>query len=205
MAGQGRSVELWNALAPSTRRRWIAAYGSEDAALEAYRNGASLTREQRGHGFTPERPSRALANPQLYPRYVATHTDQLNEIARRRGMKEHGLGQRGDAVTDYEKAGGDFTWVVPQGAVDDGDWRFSQVFRTAEEAQLYARQSWAPAGVVIIVDLGPAHIWRYEVWFGYPESRRRSRGPRKGGRAKDPAATRDYNRRKRDEIYSRHA
>ena len=40
MAGQGRSVESWNALAPSTRRRWIHAFGSEDAALEAYRNGA---------------------------------------------------------------------------------------------------------------------------------------------------------------------
>lgn len=204
MAGQGRSVEQWNALAPSTRRRWIAAFGSEDAALEAYRNGLSLSRSQRGHGFTPEHPKRALSRPWLYPRYVATHTDELNEIARRQGMREHGTGERGDSVTDSEKAGGDFTWVIPQGMLDDSDWRFSSVFRSAEEAQLYARQSWAPAGVVIIVDLGPAYVWRYEVWFGYPESRRKSIRA-KGGRAKSRDATRDYNRRKRDEIYRRHA
>lgn len=177
MAGQGRSVEQWNGLAPSTRRRWIAVFGSEDAALEAYRNGASLTPAQRGHAHTPERPVNALLQPWKFPRYVATHTEQLNRLARNRGLQEHGTGPRGESkqTSSYDKAGGDFTWVVPAGTIGPPDWRFSQVFRTEKEAQLYARRSWAPAGVVIIVDKGPEHVWRYEVWFGYPEGKKKKR------------------------------
>ena len=184
MAGAGRSVESWNALAPSTRRRWIAAFGGEDQALEAYRNGASLTKTQRGHAYTPERPVNALFQPWKYPRYVATHTSQLNQIARQRGLAEHGTGPRGETpeTTSYRKSGGDFTFVVPRGTLTPPDWRFSQVFRTGPEAQLYARRSWAPAGVVQIEDnqwekgedQPPAtdDTWRYEVWFGYPERSR---------------------------------
>lgn len=173
MAGQGRgrSLESWNALTQGNRRRWIRAFGSEDAALEAYRNGLSLNAAQRGHATTPERPIAALLRPWQYPKYVGTHTGQLNQIARDRGLKEHGKGPRGETpqTTSYTESGGDFTWVVPAGTLGPPDWHFSQVFRTVEEAQLYARRSWAPAGVVIIQDLGPEHNWRYEVWFGYPE------------------------------------
>ena len=196
MAGQGRTVEQWNALAPSTRRRWIHAYGgSADAALEAYRNGASLTKEQRGHAYTPDHPIDALLQPWKFPRYVATHTDKLNELARGRGLAQHGTGPRGESVTSYPQTG-DYTWVIPQGLLDEGDWRFSAVFRTVEEAQLYARRSWAPAGVVIIVDRGPRSTWRYEVWFGYPESRRKIKRLR-GGRMKTRDLVREANRKKR--------
>ena len=182
MAGQGRSVEQWNGLARSTQRRWIAAYGgSEDAALEAYRNGASLTSAQRGHAHTPERPINALLQPWKFPRYVATHTEQLNTLARNRGLKEHGQGPRGESKSTktYKGSGGDFTWVVPEGTVGPPDWHFSAVFRTEPEAQLYARRSWAPAGVVIIVDKGPDHLWRYEVWFGYPEGKKKKKRRKK--------------------------
>lgn len=207
MAGRGRSIESWNALAPSTRRRWIAAFGGPDQGLEAYRSGASLTAAQRGHAFTPERPVNALFQPWKYPRYVATHTTQLNELARSRGVAEHGTGPRGDTVTSYREAGGDYTWVVPSSTLDPGDWRFSTVFRSEEEAQLFARKSWAPAGVVLIVDnqwepdqdRPPATVgklWRYEVWFGYPENRRQ-RKPLRGGRTKpkDVLAKRNATRR----------
>ena len=192
MAGQGRSIESWDALAPSTRRRWIAAFGGPDAALEAYRNGASLNKTQRGHAYTPERPVNALFQPWLYPKYVATHTSQLNQIARSRGLAEHGTGPRGETpeTTSYRKSGGDFTFVVPRGTLQPPDWRFSQVFRSGPEAQLYARRSWAPAGVVQIEDnrwtIGedqpPAtsDTWRYEVWFGYPEPlKRKKKKPKK--------------------------
>jgi len=199
VAGQGRSVESWNALAPSTRRRWIHAFGSEDAALEAYRNGASLTPAQRGHEFTPERPVNALFQPWKYPRYVATHTAQLNEIARRRGVAQHGQGPRGETVTSYAKAGGDYTWVIPDGVLNEGDWRFSTVFRTEQEAKLFARRSWAPAGVVLIVDKGPEHLWRYEVWFGYPEGRRARHF--RGGRMLPREKQKARNRAKRRSVY----
>lgn len=194
MAGQGRrgrTVESWNGLTQGNRRRWIRAYGSEDAALEAYRNGATLTPAQRGHAHTPERPINALFAPVEYPRYVATHTEELNEIARQRGLAQHGTGERGDEATSYEGSGGDFTWVVPEGTLNArSGWRFSKVFRTEPEAQLYARRSWAPAGVVIIQDrawvkgqdrpYASEIVWRYEVWFGYPEGvkRRNKRGKR---------------------------
>jgi hypothetical protein len=199
MAGQGRSVEQWNALAPSTRRRWIAAFGSPDAALEAYRNGASLTPAQRGHAFTPERPINALLQPWKFPRYVATHTEQLNTLAKNRGVAQHGTGPRGETVTSYAKAGGDFTWVIPDGSLNTGDWRFSTVFRTVEEAQLFARRSWAPAGVVMIVDKGPEHLWRYEVWFGYPEGRKAKHF--KGGRMLPPETQRARNVKKISTVY----
>lgn len=171
MPGQrrGRSLESWDALTQGNRRRWIRAYGgNEDAALEAYRSGERLTTAQRGHGATPERPIRALLQPWKYPGYVGTHTEQLNELARQRGLAQHGRGPRGEIpeTRSYTEAGGDFTWVLPPGIIGPPDWRFSSVFRTLSEAQLYARRSWAPAGVVQIVDLGPDHVWRYEVWFG---------------------------------------
>ena len=170
MAGQsrkGRSLESWNALTQGNRRRWVRAFGSEDAALEAYRNGLSLNAAQRGHQRTPERPSRALLKPWQYPKYVGTHIPQLNEIARSRGLREHGTGPRGesDLTRSYTESGGDFTWVVPEGTIGPPDWRFSQRFRTEQEAQLYSRRSGAAAGYVIIVDLGPEHDYRYEVWF----------------------------------------
>lgn len=196
MAGQSRSVESWNALSASQRRRWIAAYGGEDPALEAYRNGLSMTPAQRGHAFTPERPINALLQPWKYPRYVATHTDRLNQLAKNRGLAEHGKGPRGETVTKYM---GDYTWVLPEGTLSRGDWRFSTVFRTEHEAQLFAQRSWAPAGVVMIVDRGPQNLWRYEVWFGYPESRgQRSPG---GGRMKSRSQTRRNNTKTRARIY----
>ena len=200
MAGQGRgrSVEQWNALTPGNRRRWIRAFGSEDAALEAYRNGLSLTTEQRGHARTPERPINALLRPWQYPDYVARHTDQLNELARRRGLPEHGAGPRGESpeTRDYKKAGGDFTWVVPPGVIPESEARFSTVFRTIEEAQLFARRSWAPAGVVWIVDRGAQYVWRYEVWFYYPLPTRSSR-PGRTNRSTTPSR----NRKKKRQAY----
>jgi hypothetical protein len=180
VAGQsrkGRSVESWNALTKGNRQRWIRAFGSEDAALEAYRNGKSLTSSQRGHSTTPERPIRALLKPWQYPKYVGTHTTQLNEVARSRGLKEHGTGPRGEGpeTMSYEKAGGDFTWVAPKGSVSPPGWHFSHVFTTEIQAQLWSRQSGAAAGYVIIVDNlwveGEAQpeptegITRWEVWF----------------------------------------
>lgn len=191
MAARGRSVESWNALAPSTRRRWIAAFGNEDIALEAYRNGASLTPAQRGHASTPERPVNALFQPWKYPRYVARHTAQLNEIARQRGLAEHGTGKVGHTVTNLKRAGGAYTWVIPNDIPHEPpDWRFSAVFRSEDEAQLLARKSWAPAGVVIIVDnfwdshfprppKGVGPLWRYEVWFHYPEINKKRKKPTK--------------------------
>lgn len=198
MAGQGRksrSLESWNALTPGNRRRWIRAFGSEDAGLEAYRNGESLNPAQRGHANTPERPINALLKPWLYPRYVGTHTPQLNELARQRGIAQHGAGPRGETVTSYKKGGGDYTWVVPDGTLNLYDWRFSTVFRTIEEAQLFARRSWAPAGVVIIVDKGPEFEgrFRYEVWFGYPELRGKPYRKRKGGKMHPPDELREEN------------
>jgi len=190
VAGQsrkGRSVESWNALTQGNRRRWIRAFGSEDAGLEAYRNGLSLNATQRGHGTTPERPIRALLQPSKYPKYVGTHTAQLNELARSKGLAEHGTGPRGEKpeTQSYEESGGDFTWVVPKGFLTPPDWHFSQVFRTEQEAQLFARRSWAPAGVVQIEDnrwlygeeqpAPTTDIYRYEVWFGYPETSKKKR------------------------------
>ena len=167
MAGQGRSVESWNARTQGYRNRWIGAYGSPDAALEAYRQGKSLTPEQRGHRTTPERPERALQRPYLYPRYVATHESQLNAIARQRGLREQGTGPRGPSVMDYEESG-DYTWVVPAGTLDGrAGWRNPYSFRTLPEAQLWARKSGAPPGVVLIQDEGPEVNYRYTVWFGY--------------------------------------
>jgi len=172
-------VESWNALAPSTRRRWIAAFGSPDAALEAYRNGASLTAAQRGHAATPERPIRALTKPWLYPRYVANNQTKLNELARERGRAQHGRGPRGDtAATDTYQ--GPFTWVEPSGTLDGlAGWRRNVFFRdrdyvqyaidkgiTPHEGALRAAQSWArksgaPAGVVLIQEEADG----YGVWF----------------------------------------
>lgn len=194
MAGQGRarSLESWKALTPGNRRRWIRAFGNDADALAAYRAGQSLTSSQRGHAFTPERPSRALSKPWLYPKYVATHTSQLNETARSRGIAQHGAGPRGESVTSYEDSGGDYTWVVPDGTLNLYDWRFSTVFRSEEEAQLFARRSWAPAGVVIIVDRGEGHSYRWEVWFGYPESRGKPTRTR-GGKTRPPDELRSEN------------
>ncbi len=190
MAGQrrtGRTVEQWNALTPGNRRRWIRAFGSEDAGLEAYRNGLSLTASQRGHATTPERPIQALLQPAKFPKYVGTHTAKLNELARSKGLKEHGTGPRGEKpeTQSYEASGGDFTWVVPKGSLRPPDWHFSQVFRTEQEAQLFSRRSWAPAGVVQIEDNRweygqpqpepTGNVYRYEVWFGYPDTPKKKR------------------------------
>ena len=184
MAGQrrtGRTVEQWNAITPGNRRRWIRAFGSEDAGLEAYRNGLSLTASQRGHATTPERPIRALLQPTKYPKYIHLHTAELNELARSRGLAEHGTGPRGEKpeTSDYWMAGGEFTWVVPQGTVGRPLWNNPASFGSEEQAQLYARRSWAPAGVVIIVDSewipgetpppkpppDTTSPLRYQVWF----------------------------------------
>ena len=204
MAGQrrtGRTVEQWNALTPGNRRRWIRAFGSEDAGLEAYRNGLSLTASQRGHATTPERPIQALLQPAKFPKYIHLHTPELNELARSRGLAEHGKGPRGETpeTQDYRMAGGDFTWVVPQGTVSRPLWNNPASFGSEEQAQLYARRSWAPAGVVIIVD----NEWipgenpppkpspdttfplRYEVWFARdsdllpPDQKRRKKKRKK--------------------------
>ncbi len=198
MAGQGRrgrTLEQWEALTPGNKRRWIRAFGSEDAAIEAYRNGLSLTPEQRGHARTPERPINALLRPWQYPEYVARHTDSLNALARSKGLAEHGNGPRGEGelTQSYTKSGGDFTWVVEPGMIPDSEARFSQVFRTHDEAQLYARRSWAPAGVVWIVDRGPQYVWRYEVWFYYPT---RSKSPGKTNRPGTKAQNRKQMRKK---------
>lgn len=193
MPGQrrGRSLEQWNGLSESLKSRWIRAYGTEDAAIEAYRNGLSLTSQQRGHSTTPERPIRALIQPWQYPKYVGTHTASLNELARSRGMREHGTGPRGEGpeTMSYEKAGGVYTWVAPRGTVSSPDWHFSHVFTTEPQAQLWARQSGAAAGYVIIID----NLWekgepqpaptegvtRWEVWFASSGTNRNRKKKRK--------------------------
>jgi hypothetical protein len=180
---KARTPGQWDALSAGNRRRWNAHGGRA-----YYLSGGSLTRSQRGHAWTPATPGEALDNPTRYPRYVGTHTEQLNEIARRRGLAEHGTGPRGSEVTDYYESGGDFTYTVPDGTLDLRDWRFSQVYRTPEEAQLSARRSGAPAGVVVITDRGPDYLWRYELWFGYPESRGK-RHKARGGKMHDRAGT----------------
>lgn len=179
MAGQGRSLKQWNALSRSQKNRWKAAYGGEQSAVAAYRKGAKLTGKQRGHAATPERPMRALQQPWKYPGYVATHTKELNELARQRGLAEHGQGPRGEskATRSYKGSGGDFTWVLPEGVLsepDDGHWVWSRGDEKA--AQLAARRTTAPAGVVMIVDTlwvkglprppkTPNHPYRYQLWF----------------------------------------
>lgn len=190
MAGQGRSVEQWNALARSTQRRWLAIYDHDaQAAIAAYTSGAKMTSAQRGHGNnaarTPERPERALKNPLLYPNYVARHGDKLNEIARRKGLEQHGTGPTGEskATQNYAKAGGDFTWVVPASdsleyLENDPAWHLGTVTRATQSAsdirkgwppsagaQLLARRSRAAAGDVIIVDMGEGVNYRYQLWF----------------------------------------
>lgn len=188
---EARSAARWEALSPGNRRRWRAAFGGEQQARTAYIAGASLTKSQRGHRYTPSSPAAALRAPWLYPRYVGRHTDELNELARREDQPQHGLGPRGGAVTGREPGARPrdepYTWVIPDGRLDLGDWRFSRVFRTLPEAQLEARQSWAPAGVVMIVDRGPEYVWRYEVWYGYPESRGMPTRRLRGGRMGPPA------------------
>lgn len=161
-----RPPGAWDALAASTRRRWRTAYGAD--AQAAYERGAHLTAAQRGHGGTPSSPLQALLHPERYPEYVGRNTDRLNELARQRGMGKRGTGPRGPEVT----RGRPFTYVVSSDEFATrrrpSDWHLYRSFRTRGEAQLWARQSRAPAGVVLIVDNGPS--WpdkrtRYGVWF----------------------------------------
>jgi hypothetical protein len=185
VAGQGRrgrSLESWNALTQGNRNRWIRAFGgNQDAALEAYRQGESLNAAQRGHATTPERPSQALTRPYLFPRYVANNTERLNELARQRGLAQHGQGPRGDTreTDDYDLVG-PFTWVEPQGTLDNlPGWRrnvtvYDRDYRqyaqregitphegSLRAAQLWARKSGAPAGVVVIQEEEEG----WGVWF----------------------------------------
>ena len=173
-----RSVERWDSLSANSRRRWRTAFGSERKARNAYVRGEHLTAAQRGHGGTPSSPLQALLHPERYPEYVGRHTDELNELARQRGMGKRGTGPRGPQVTK----GKPFTYVVSAQEFATrrrpGDWHLYRSFRTRGEAQLWARQSRAPAGVVLIVDNGPD--WkdkrtRYGVWFSdiSPQAKRK--------------------------------
>ena len=171
-----RTLKAWNALSRSQQNRWKQAYGAQ--AVAQYRAGAPLS--LRGHTSTPARPSQALNKPFLFPRYVAEHEEELNEIARARGRATHGGGITGARAVDYEAAGGDYTWVEPEGTLDGiPGWRESYrfYFRLYEAygvrmgitdregalraAQLYARESGAPAGVVLIQEEEDG----YGVWF----------------------------------------
>jgi hypothetical protein len=173
-----RTLKEWNALSRSQQNRWKQAYGAQ--AVAQYRAGAPLS--LRGHTSTPDRPSQALNKPFLFPRYAGQHQEQLNEIARRRGKPTVGGGTVGDSATDYTLAGGDYTYVVPEGTLDGRlGWReaFRFYFRhytlygermgitdregALRAAQLYARTSGAPPGVVIIQEEKDG----YGVWFGY--------------------------------------
>lgn len=198
-----RTAASWDALSASYRRRWRTAYGAD--ARDAYLSGRRLTASQRGHRFTPQEPIDALRQPWKYPRYVATHERQLNELARRRGMAEHGLGDRGRGVTSWDQGapGENYTWVVPDGTLSPSDFRLNKVFQTRQEAELWARRSGAPPGIVMVVDRGPGHVWRWEVWFGYPESR--ARGFKGAGHMRSPEETRADNVRAIRDFYDREA
>lgn len=190
----GRSAARWESLSLGNKRRWRAAFGGEDGAREAYIAGEKLSKKQRGHAYTPSSPAEALRRPWEYPRYVGRHTDELNELARQQHERQHGRGPRGPDVTGRERGTrGDYTWVVRDGRLNLADWEFSRVVRTRDEAQLLARQSGAPPGVVMIVDRGARWMWRYEIWFGYPEGRtlRQTRH-----RMAAPAVTAEQNRAK---------
>ena len=173
-----RSAAGWDDLAPGTKRRWNAAgriHGTTGRAY--YLSGERLTAAERGHRYTPNDPSQALSHPERYPRYIARHQAELNELARERGLREYGTGERGREVTSLTGAGGTYVPTVPIGDLPLGDWRAWRTFASPEQAQLYARRSGAPYGVVLVVDMGPdfeAHGTRWSVWFGYPEARSRS-------------------------------
>ena len=53
-SSHGRSIESWNALSASQRRRWEKAGGSPDRGLESYRNGLSL--KEAGEPWTGRKP-----------------------------------------------------------------------------------------------------------------------------------------------------
>jgi hypothetical protein len=168
-----RTLKSWNALSRSQQNRWKQQYGSQTDAIAAYRAGSPLG--LRGHANTPDRPPQALARPYLFPRYVATHESQLNELARRKGQQEHGTGPIGESqdTKDYE-LDGDYTWEESPGTLDGiAGWRMNiffadSVYRTIggheaarKAAQLYARRSGAPAGVVVIQEESDG----FGVWF----------------------------------------
>lgn len=182
-----RSREAWDNLAASTRRRWRTAF-REDAEA-AYIRGEHLTRAQRGHAMTPSTPAEALRRPQAFPTYVAKHGDELNELARQRGEAQVGEGERGRNVL---KSDSPYTYVIPRAEFDDwkrGEWHLNKQFKTEAEAQLYARRSGAPPGVVIIVETGEGPL-PFQVWFGYQEpgeekpKKARKRKPRKRKRSR---------------------
>ncbi len=178
-----RTAAQFDLLSAGNRRRWRAAFGGEAEARAAYVSGAALTAAQRGHAFTPSTPKQALDAPWNFPTYVGRHTDELNRLAREEGRKEHGTGPRGPRVTGRKKGeSGEYTWVIPEGLLPLSDWRMSSQWRTAAQAQLEARRSGAPAGVVMIVDRGPGTLWRFQIWFGYPETAGVSRVRHKRGK-----------------------
>ncbi len=183
MPGRERTAAQYLALSPGNRRRWRAAFGGEEAALAAYVSGAKLTAAQRGHASTPTTPAQALAHPGRYPKYIAHHMDELNELARQRGERQYSKGKSGRRV---KRSSRDWTWTLTPAEFDadvgsgaGGEWAHRVSFRWKSQAQLWARQTRAPAGVVIVVDTGVKGAERYQVWFHYPslarEGKRRRR------------------------------
>ncbi len=212
-----RSESQWEGLSAGNRRRWRAAFGGEAPAREAYLGGAHLTRAQRGHRFTPSSPRQALEEPWHFPRYVGRHQAELQQLAREEGRRPYGRGTRGREVTGNERgARQPYTWTVGDPLLGEQlnteDARYAAGFTSKEAAQLFARQSGAPAGVVYVVALGQwiqpgepgneagttrkRRKWRWEVWFSYPEThgvqpkvvhnpRRYRFGPRPGTTTED--------------------
>jgi hypothetical protein len=79
-------------------RNWEGLSGSYRARLERsgisradYESGASVS-AARGHGATPERPSRATKNPERYPEYVLKKA--TGEDARRLARETKAIGKR---------------------------------------------------------------------------------------------------------------
>lgn len=212
-----RTADQWDALSSGNRRRWRAAYGGAEEARAAYLSGAHLTKAQRGHRYTPSSPRDALERPWDYARYVGRHQEELQALAREEGKRQYGRGPKGPLVTGRERgAKQQYTWIVGDPLRGDQlnvrDARFSKAFQTSEAANLAARQSGAPAGVVYLVDLGAwiepgepgnetgtkrkRRKWRFEMWFSYPETsgvqpkvarnpRRYKFGPRPGTTTED--------------------
>ena len=178
-----RTAAGFDLLSPGNRRRWRAAFGGEEAARSAYVSGSHLTAAQRGHASTPATPAQALAHPGRYPKYIAHHMDELNELARKRGERQYSRGKSGRRV---KRSSRDWTWTLtPEEFGQDvasgagGEWSLRVSFRWKGQAQLWARQTRAPAGVVIVVDTGVKGAERYQVWFHYPSLNREGRRRRR--------------------------
>ena len=77
MAGRRPKI-LWSKLKPATQKRKLNFYkkqGLSDSAIRAKYNTGTLGPQSaaRGHGQTPERPTRAARNPIRYEKYIQRH------------------------------------------------------------------------------------------------------------------------------------